>query len=94
MAPDGTRSATPGAPAMTASTFDTLTAARALKAAGIEADQAEAIAAQLRTAAEADRGELVTKADLTGLEARMYRALWIQGGAIVAILTAVRFFPA
>ena len=29
----------------------------------------------------------------TALEARMYRALWIQGGAIVAILTAFPFFP-
>ena len=28
-----------------------------------------------------------------GLEARMYRALWIQGGAIIAILTALRFLP-
>ena len=30
------------------------------------------------------------KADLSNLEARMYRALWIQGGAIVAILTALK----
>jgi len=30
------------------------------------------------------------KADLASLEARMYRALWIQGGAIVAIVTALR----
>ena len=27
------------------------------------------------------------------LETRMYRALWIQDGAIVAILTALRFLP-
>ena len=101
---------------MTASTFDTLTAARALKAAGIEADQAEAIAAQLRTAAEADRGELVTRGDFAELAKRaelvtrgdfaelakraelvtrgeLYRALWIQGAGIVAILTALRFLP-
>ena len=78
---------------MSASTFDALTAARELKAAGLDAGQAEAIAAQLRTAAEADRGEFATKTDLAGLEARMYRALWIQGGAIVTILTALRFLP-
>ena len=27
---------------------------------------------------------------IAGLEARMYRALWIQGGAIVAIVTALK----
>ena len=75
--------------------FDALTAAHDLEAAGFERRQAEALAAQLRTAADHD--ELATKADLdaklSGLEARMYRALWIQGGAIVAILTALRFLP-
>ena len=54
-----------------------------------------------------DRDEFATKADLAdlaglearidarleALEGRMYRALWIQGGAIVAILTALRFLP-
>ena len=50
---------------MTSSTFDALTAARELEAAGFEADLAA-------------RG------------ARMYRALWIQGGAS---LTALRFLP-
>ena len=35
-----------------------------------------------------------TKGDLASLRADLYRALWIQGGAIVAILTALRFFPA
>ena len=30
------------------------------------------------------------KTDLASLEARMYRALWIQGGAIVAIVTALK----
>lgn len=37
------------------------------------------------------------KADVTTavavLRADLYRALWIQGGAIVAILTALRFLP-
>ena len=90
---------------MTASTFDTLTAARALKAAGIEPEHAEAIAEGMRQAATADHDELATKGDLASLRADLkadnaslradlYRALWIQGGAIVAILTALRFFPA
>ena len=29
------------------------------------------------------------KADLSNLEARMYRALWIQGGAIVGVVAAL-----
>jgi len=64
---------------MTANTFDTLSAARELEAAGIERRQAEAIAEGMRRAATADRDELATKADL-------YRALWIQGAGIVAII--------
>ena len=78
---------------MTASTFDILSAARKLEAAGIERRQAEAHAEALREAATADRDELATKADLAELRADLYRALWIQGGAIVAILAALRFLP-
>ena len=81
---------------MAASTFDALAAARALKAAGMEAGPAEAVAGQIRTAADqlrdvvdADRDTLATKADLAVLRAEiradLYRALWIQGGAFVAI---------
>ena len=64
---------------MTASTFDTLAAARELKAAGIEPGPAEAIAVQLRIAAEADCGTLATKADIC-------RALWIQGIGICGVV--------
>ena len=71
---------------MTANTFDSLAAARKLEDAGLDRVQAEAIAEELRTAAGADRGELVTRGEL-------YRALWIQGAGIVAILTALRFVP-
>ena len=41
-------------------------------------------------ATKAELEPLATKAELAGLEARMYRALWIQGGAIVAILTGLK----
>ena len=41
-------------------------------------------------ATKAQLEPLATKAELAGLEARMYRALWIQGGAIVAILTGLK----
>ena len=76
----------PRTPAMSATTFDTLKAARDLEAAGVERRQAEAIAKAMRDAAGADRGEFVTRGEL-------YRALWIQGAGIVAILTARRFLP-
>ena len=82
---------------MTGSTFDSLTAARDLEAAGFERRQAEALAKAMRDVAGADRDEFATKVDLTTavavLRADLYRALWIQGGAIVAILTALRFLP-
>ena len=85
---------------MTASTFNPLAAARALEAAGVERRQAEAHAEALRQAATADRDEYATKADLerlradlAGLEGRMYRALWLQGAGIVAVLAALRFLP-
>ena len=82
---------------MTGTTFDSLTAARDLEAAGFERRQAEALAKAMRDVAGADREEFATKADLTTavavLRADLYRALWIQGGAIVANLTALRFLP-
>ena len=85
---------------MLATALDPLAAARDLKAAGFEQEQAEALAAQLRVVAGADHAGLATKADFAVLradlaetKADLYRALWIQGGAIVAILTALRFLP-
>ena len=82
---------------MTGTTFDSLTAAHDLEAAGFERRQAEALAKAMRDVAGADREEFATKADLAALRADMtatlYRALWIQGAGIVAILTALRFLP-
>ena len=54
---------------MLATAFDPLAAARDLKAAGFESEQAEALAAQLRFAAGADRDDLATKADFAELRA-------------------------
>ena len=49
--------------------------------------------------AGADRGELATKADLAdlradlaGLESRMYRALWIQAAALIGTQLAIAGF--
>ena len=49
---------------MSTVTFDTLTTARKLEAAGVERRQAEAHAEALREAVSADRDALATKADL------------------------------
>ena len=49
---------------MSTATFDTLTTARKLEAAGVERRQAEAHAEALREAVSADRDALATKADL------------------------------
>lgn len=78
---------------MAGAAFNPLAAARDLEAAGVDRRQAEAHAEALRQAITADRDEFATKADLAALEARMYRALWIQGASIVAVLTALRFLP-
>ena len=88
---------------MTSTRFDTLSAARALEAAGVERTQADAIASAIGNSSEnatkSDVSDLklelsreisAVRAAISALEARMYRALWIQGGAIVAIVTALR----
>ena len=56
---------------MLATAFDPLAAARDLKAAGFESEQAEALAAQLRVAAGADHADLATKADVAALRSAM-----------------------
>ena len=83
--------------------FDTLTAARKLEAAGMQPQQAAAVANQLRAAATPDLGELAaksdvvemaTRSDIADLRAEFYRALWLQGGAIVAATVAlVKLIP-
>ena len=76
---------------MTSSPFDAFSAARALEAAGVERTQAEAIVSAINQTGEcATKSDIaMLKGEIASLEARMYRALWIQGGAIVAIVTAL-----
>ena len=73
--------------------FDTLAAAKALREAGFEDRQAEAVAGVVRHAVGADREKLATKADLdtglAGLRADIYRALWAQGVGLVAVMAAL-----
>ena len=70
---------------MTAAIFDTHQAVRSLEAAGIETRQAEAIVSEMRGAAGAERGELVTRGEL-------YRALWIQAAALIGAQIAIAGF--
>ena len=78
---------------MNGTAFDTLAAAKALREAGFEDRQAEAVTGVVRHAVGADRDTLATKADLeTGLaslRADIYRALWAQGAGLVAVMTAL-----
>lgn len=65
--------------------FDTLAASKALREAGFDQRQAEAVAGAMRQAVTADRAVLATKADL-------YRALLIQGAAIISVIAALLAF--
>ncbi len=71
--------------------FDSLTLARQLTEAGIERAQADVLADAIRQAAE--HGEHVTpetlRAELAGLESRLYRAMLVQAGAIVGALVGI-----
>ena len=75
--------------------LDTLAATRDLEAAGIERRHAEAVIGVVRTirAGLATKADLDTlradiRADIAALEARIYRTLWIQAGAIVGVVVA------
>ena len=84
----------------TAPAFDTLAHARTLREAGVEGKQAEAHAeaaralrAGLATKADLDAGlsglRAELRADIAGLRADIYRALWVQGAGLVAVMTAL-----
>ena len=80
--------------------FDTLAHARTLREAGVEGKQAEAHAeaaralrAGLATKADLDAGlsglRAELRADIADLRADIYRALWVQGAGLVAVMTAL-----
>ena len=60
---------------MNGTTFDTLTAARDLEAAGFDRSQAEALAKAIRDG----QGELATKADIARLDSRLSTLQWVVG---------------
>lgn len=89
--------------------FDTHAAVKALKQAGFEEPQAEAVVATVgdaigdNVATKEDtrvlRGDITNlrtelRGEIHALEARLYRALWIQTGAIIAAVVAlVKLIP-
>jgi len=87
---------------MTTSTFDTLTAARELEAAGLDRRQAEAIAktvrngqGELATKADLDSTAAALRADLVTLEVRLVKwaiglALGVAGLTAAVVLAGVR----
>ena len=78
---------------MRSSTFDALTAARKLEAAGVNRAHAEAIADQLRAAAGADLDELATKGDLAELRAELRMMRWaVSFLAALMLAVAARLF--
>ena len=80
--------------------FDTLAVVQKLEAAGVERKQAEAHAEALRDSQarlatkddiarlEAKIDTMATKTDLAELRAEIYRAMWIQTGAIIGTIIA------
>ena len=78
---------------MTATAFDTLAAARDLKAAGIEPEHAEAIAEGMRRAATANRDALATKSDIPTVKSEITTLRWMFGFvAVLNLAMAARLF--
>lgn len=69
--------------------FDTRQAVRKLQAAGFAEAQADAV---VDTLAGAFSDTVATKTDIAELKAEMFRALWIQGGGIVALIVGLLKF--
>ena len=78
---------------MAAPTFDTQAAVRKLRAAGMEEQAAESVVEVVGEATSPLVTRDVLKEELFGLEsslrADMYRALWIQGAGIVAVVGGI-----
>ena len=84
---------------MNGTTFDAFAASETLAQAGFDERQAKAVAGVVRQAVGADRDTLATKADiadlragLAALEARMTVRMVAMGGAIVAVMAALKLF--
>ena len=77
---------------MSGTTFDALAATKTLREAGFGDRQAEAVAGVVRSAVDADRGALATKADLDKLETRLTVRMVAMGGVLVAVMAGLKLF--
>ena len=85
---------------MNATTFDTHAAVKALTRAGVATEHAEAITDTVRIAVSEgvatktvlDTGLAALDAKIGALKANLYRALWIQGASLVAVMAALKLF--
>ena len=78
---------------MTTTTFDTLRAAKRLKAMGFSDDQAEGVAELIRENREVDLAQLATKTDLQLMEQRLTIRLGAMvAGGIAVVATMVEIF--
>ncbi len=78
-------------PSMTTLAFDTHKAVKALKEAGFEDAQAEAVVA---TVGDAIGGNVATKADIAELKADIFRHMWLLATGIVGLTVAlVKLIP-
>ena len=78
---------------MTGTSMDTHTIVRELQNTGFKVDQAEAITRAIHSFFQLDQDRAITKEhldlEIAKLRGDLYRAMLIQGGAIVAIITGV-----
>ena len=56
-------------------------------------EDVQRLEAATRSDFERLEAQVATKNDLERLRAELYRALWIQGGGVVAIVAALKFLP-
>ena len=80
---------------MATAPFDTLRIAQALRDAGFDDTQSEAIVSAIQkslgdnVATKSDLSDLATKLDLSELRADMHRSFWVLGGGLVMIMVAL-----
>ena len=77
---------------MTSTDFDSIRAAKRLRDAGFNADQAQAIVEGMHQAATADRNELATKADIAALKAESKADIAAVRTEIASVRTEMRIY--
>ena len=74
---------------MATPTFDTHTAVRKLRSTGMDEQTSESIVEVVSDATSPLVTRDILTTELAGLRAELYRALWIQGAGIVAVVGGI-----